>query len=344
MYDVEFLPVGNGARSGDAILLRFHRPDNGALVQVIIDAGFQSTGDAIVEHVERYYDTRSIDLAIVTHPDGDHIGGMGTVIRELDVTALAVHRLDLRGGASLDAASAVKDLCDVAQARGTALYEPFEGLNAFGQALVVAGPSEGYYKQLVADQVAQEATEAAQHSAGGRLAEAWQRLVAAALGAFPIETDFGDAGGTNSRNNSSAVIDLRLEDRRFLFTGDAGVPAINKALDYLDAIGRADRWPDFVQIPHHGSRHNLDRATIQRLIGSGESADSPAAFISVSEEAAQDPRYPSPRILNAFGRRGYFRAQTAGMSIRHNSPDAPFRDNYSPLTDLPPLDEAIDDR
>src|SRR4051794_34104430 len=102
MFEVDFLPVGNGSRSGDAITLRFTRPDTGDLAHVLIDAGFQETGDAVVAHVLNRYGTRSIDLAIVTHPDGDHIGGMGTVVRELDVGALAIHRMDLRGGQSLD--------------------------------------------------------------------------------------------------------------------------------------------------------------------------------------------------------------------------------------------------
>ena len=69
MYDIDFLPVGDGGRSGDAIALRFTRPDTGGLAHVIVDAGFQDDGDALVEHVNYYYGTSSIDLAILTHPD-----------------------------------------------------------------------------------------------------------------------------------------------------------------------------------------------------------------------------------------------------------------------------------
>ena len=114
MYGVDFLPVGKGGRHGDAIALRFTRPDTGGLAHVIIDAGFEENGEALVDHVQRYYGTRSIDLAIVTHPDGDHIGGMGRVIRELDVGTLCIHRLRERGGGGLPAADAVDDLIGVA--------------------------------------------------------------------------------------------------------------------------------------------------------------------------------------------------------------------------------------
>src|SRR5438552_1174793 len=134
------MPVGKAGRHGDAIAMRFTRPDTGTLAHVIIDAGFQENGDGLVEHVRRYYNTNSVDIAIVTHPDGDHIGGMGTVIRDLDVGTLCVHRLRERGGAGLPAADAVDELIEVADVNGTAVVEPFAGKWAFGQALRILGP------------------------------------------------------------------------------------------------------------------------------------------------------------------------------------------------------------
>jgi beta-lactamase superfamily II metal-dependent hydrolase len=344
MYEIDFLAVAEGSRSGDAITMRFNRPDTGAMAHVIIDAGFQQTGADVVEFVQYRYGTRDVDLAILTHPDGDHIGGMGAVVRELNVTALAVHRLSAYGGSSLRAAKEVDDLCQVAEANGTKLYDAFEGLNAFGEALLIAGPSVDYYEELVEEQV-QEAPKAAAAQGGrGRIAEAIQKIAARTLAAYPIEWNFDDAGGTNPRNNTSAIVDLRLDEKRFLFTADAGVPAINAALDYLDAEGRNDRWPALVQVPHHGSRHNLDRETVERLAGPATDENRGSAFVSIASGAASDPRYPSPRVTNAFGRRGYFVGQTAGQSIYNHSPDAPARDDYFPLTPIPPQDESIDDR
>jgi ribonuclease BN (tRNA processing enzyme) len=189
MYEIDFLATGDGTRSGDAITLRFKRPDTGAMVHVIIDAGFQSTGDDLVEFVEDRYGMRYIDHAILTHPDGDHIGGMGTVIRELNVAALAVHRLSAHGGSSLPAAKEVDDLCRVANANGTDVYDAFQGLNAFGQALLVAGPTQAYYEQLVQDQLQEAKTAAIAARGPGRIAEAVQKLAARALTAFPIESN-----------------------------------------------------------------------------------------------------------------------------------------------------------
>lgn len=342
MFEIDFLSVGDGARSGDAIAMRLTDPTDEQLAHVIIDAGFKQSGEDLVKHFTHTYGVDKVDLAIVTHPDGDHIGGTGVVLEQLRVGALAVHDLAAHGGTGLKAAKATTDLIGLAKREGTAVHEPFAGLNAFGEALLVAGPSKSFYEDLVAEEVTAERAGTRRKAYGSTLREAAQRLYARAVARFPFETDFDDAGGTGSRNNTSAIIDLRLGQNRFLFTGDAGVPALACALDYLDGRGRTDRYPSFVQISHHGSRHNGSRALIERMVGPQGSDRRGYAYISISEEAAKDPRYPSPRISNAFGRRGYEVAPTAGTSIFYVG-DGASRVG-APLTMLPPLDESIDNR
>src|SRR5687768_8922690 len=115
MYEIDFLPVGDEGQSGDAIAIRFTRPDNDEQAVVIIDAGFQDDGDALVEHVKTWYETDQVDLALVTHPDGDHIGGMGKVIEGLNVGTLCVHDIGAHGGSSLPASDAVDELIELAK-------------------------------------------------------------------------------------------------------------------------------------------------------------------------------------------------------------------------------------
>ena len=79
------------------------------------------------------------------------------------------------------------------------------------------------------------------------------------------------------------------------------------------------------------------------MLGSPGENGRGSAFVSISKAAAEDPRYPSPRIANAFGRRGYRVCITAGQSIYHHSADAPDR-GWTAIEPLPPLDESIDDR
>jgi hypothetical protein len=342
LFEVDFLAVGEGARSGDAIALRFTRPDSGALAHAIIDAGFKPSGEDLVAHFANAYRTDVVDLLILTHPDGDHIGGMGGVLENLRVGTLAVHDLASHGGASLRAAAATTELIALASREGTAVVEPFEGFCAFGSAVLVAGPSQPAYESLVGQEVIAEATGTRPQAHKSALREAAERLYARVLSHFPVERDFDDAGGTEARNNTSAIVDLRLGQNRLLFTGDAGVLALDRALTYLDSQCRTDIPPNFVQISHHGSRHNGSRTLTERMVGPRGSDYRGHAYVSISEVAAEDPRYPSPRITNAFGRRGYEVATTAGKSIFYIG-DGSTRVG-APLTTLPPLDESIDDR
>jgi beta-lactamase superfamily II metal-dependent hydrolase len=343
MYEIDFLPVGDETKSGDAIVMRFNRPDTQQLAHMVIDGGFQQTGPEVVKYINQHYDTDFIDVVVVSHPDGDHIGGVGEIVRSFGVGTLLIH--DLRGhGFTGRAADAVDELVALARSRGASVYQPFEGTTAFGGSLLVAGPSEPFYQQMVNEQIEAEQLVAKGAPRTWRLAEALARVHAKVLSKFPIEFDFDDAGGDNARNNSSTVIDLRLADKRFLFTADAGVDALTPALDYLDRKGRNDIFPNVIQVPHHGSRHNLDLTTIKRLAGPHTDSHYGAAVVSISKAAAEDPRYPSPRIANAFGRRGYKVGVTAGGPICYPSADATSRDGWHPITPLPPLDEEIDDR
>jgi hypothetical protein len=339
MYEIDFLPVGDGGRSGDAIAMRFTRPDTGGYAHVIIDAGFQDDGEALVEHVETYYGTSSIDLAILTHPDGDHIGGMGEVVRGLNVEQLWLHDLGARGGAGLPAADAVDELIEVAGREGTVVREAFAGSSAFGEALVIIGPTVEYYEQLVAEeqQVAKAAVEGRALSYGRPVSVLAQRFLAA----LPrIEVPFGDAGGTSPRNNTSMITLLQLHGEQLLLTADAGVPALDRALDWVEEHGARVYQPKFVQLPHHGSRHNASSEFLDRLLGSIGQARSRSAFVSVTKEAE---KHPSPRVSNGFMRRGYDVHATHGDAKCHRSDDAPQRVGWGTAIPLEPLDESLED-
>lgn len=77
MYDLDILSAGK-EKDADAITARFTRPDTGAVAHMVVDTGWQDDGDTVVAMLQRY-EAPSVDIAILTHPDGDHIGGMGKV-------------------------------------------------------------------------------------------------------------------------------------------------------------------------------------------------------------------------------------------------------------------------
>jgi glyoxylase-like metal-dependent hydrolase (beta-lactamase superfamily II) len=85
-FEIDFLDV-ESSKSGDAIPLRYQI--NGVSHIHVVDGGFQDTGARVVEHIRRYYSNPShIDRVVVSHPDGDHAGGLRTVLEVFDVGEL----------------------------------------------------------------------------------------------------------------------------------------------------------------------------------------------------------------------------------------------------------------
>jgi len=242
--------------------MRFTRPDTGAQVIVVIDAGYKDDGEALVLHIKAYYGTDAVDLAILTHPDGDHIGGMGEVIRGLSVRQLWLHDIGARGGSSLPAAAAVDELMNVAAEHGTDVFEAWSGASEFGGAITILGPTKTYYEQLVKEQVEEKSTAA---KAGAALLEAARSLADRVATALGVEIPF-EAKDVNPRNNSSMLVLAKFGDGTQLFTADAGVPALEAAWDYAESAGLAST-PTMVQIAHHGSRRNCSSAWLDRLLG-----------------------------------------------------------------------------
>ena len=338
MYEFDVIAVGKDS-DASAMVARFTRPDNGAMGHIVIDAGWKADGDTVVEHLERHYNPPSLDMVLLTHPDGDHIGGMGKIFDAFFVDRLVLHKIHERGGASLDAAEAVEELIEKAESRGTTVVEPKPGSTFAGSAFTILGPSDDYYGQLVQEEVEKEAAGAVVAKSLG-LREAAKALRMRVLDFLPEELPFDDGPGTNPRNNSSVISLLQLGSRRILLTADAGVPAIERALDYADEVGLPATKPDIAQIPHHGSRRNGSSALLDRMLGASTDEARGASFVNVV--STEDPKHPSGRIINAYKRRGYPYFWTAGTSYCWNE-GAPARVGWGPATPGPTLAEPDDD-
>ncbi len=73
-YEIDFLAVGDGEKSGDAIAIRYGNLFGGREEQtvVVIDGGDRHSGDILVQHIATHFQTDRVDIAILTHPDSDH--------------------------------------------------------------------------------------------------------------------------------------------------------------------------------------------------------------------------------------------------------------------------------
>lgn len=349
MYEVDFLPVeseaGPGSKSGDAIAVHWQE-GNGDDRVVVIDSGFTNVGDDLADHIEKYFPSSYVDLVISTHPDADHINGIARLLQRLPVGELLVHqpRLHHSEAAKMHNIEAVDDVLAVARERGVIVTEPFTGLSRFDSRLLILGPSEAYYEGLLSEHIHEVKLGVAltRPTVTTRLTAFARSLLEYTLDRLPVET-LSDDGETSPRNNSSVISLLQVDDRRLLFTGEAGIPALEAAADsYERSVGVFNAYPlRFFQAPHHGSKRNVGPSILNRILGP-PSAPYGSPTTAFASSAAAAKKHPSPKVVNALLRRGCSFAATEGRAIWHFQ-DAPSRSDYSPLPQQLPLQEDTDD-
>jgi glyoxylase-like metal-dependent hydrolase (beta-lactamase superfamily II) len=89
--EIEFLPVGDGCKPGDAIVVRYG--DANAYEIMVIDGGNLDSGKAVVTHVKNNFGYNAVvSHALVTHSDGDHASGMREVLAGLPVKNQWLHK------------------------------------------------------------------------------------------------------------------------------------------------------------------------------------------------------------------------------------------------------------
>lgn len=351
-YEIDFLPVGEGEQSGDAISLRFGNLFGMRSEQtvVVIDGGFKESGEELVKHVKKYYGTSRVDLVVSTHPDADHAGGLEVVLEELEVGCLWMHqpwehtddiarmfkdgrvtddsvRKALRR--SLDTARGLERL---AAKKGIPLVEPFAGLTDDAGCFRVLGPTKDFYESLLPDF---RGTPEPKEGVGviKKFASEVREIICKIVERWDFET-LDDEGETSAENNSSTILLLTSDGRNCLFTGDTGIPALTEIADLLEVEGFDFSSLEFIQVPHHGSQRNVGPTILNRLVGPKQVRDNRIrrAYVSVTKDGA--PKHPSKKVTNAFRRRGAHVSATEENKIwcyRH----APNRDDYGDITTLP---------
>ena len=335
-YEIDYIPVGNGEKSGDAIVLRFGNlvGDRSEQKVVVIDGGFQESGEMIVKHLSDYCGTNHVDLVVCTHPDADHASGLSVILEKCSVDYLLIHKpwehadeiknlfkdgritssgLSDKLEKSLQHAS---DLEAEARKRNVTIVEPFQGTNGFDGTMLVLGPSEEYYKVLLA----MFRSTPTPIEALAKLFEPVQQAARDVINWIEDRLDIDliddDDDTTSAENNSSAIILFTIDGHKLLFTGDAGKTALHHAADYADSIGVSLLDLNFLDVPHHGSKRNLSSKVLARIRAG-------TAFISAAQGS---PKHPAKKITNALKKHGasvYVNNRGKTVQHGHNAPDRP---------------------
>jgi beta-lactamase superfamily II metal-dependent hydrolase len=317
-YEIDYIPVGDGERSGDAICLRFGNLSGSRSEQVImvVDGGDKTSGEALVNHIREYYPTNQdgyndIDYVVSTHPDSDHASGLCTVLEELKVGKLLMHQpwdhmadiknsfIDGRWTArglgekvqkSLTHASELKK---IATQKGIEIIEPFQGIKTTDSTIHILGPSKEFYEEML---LGFRSTPKAETIPGflGTLIKKVEEVIEFIEDGWDLDLLNNDDDTTSAENNTSTIILLTLDDRRILFTADAGKTALLRAIEYADGLNISLTSMELLHVPHHGSKRNLSTKILKKI-------NARIAHISATGESI---KHPSKKVINALQKNG----------------------------------------
>lgn len=328
MIEIDFLPVGNS--NGDAICIRYGDDQSGYYVHVV-DGAFKETGKDIIGHIASNYHGAGTKIThmIVSHACNDHVPGLIDVVKAFHVGALwmnrpwehaaeVIHHYPRYGSvASLekrmrDLHPYLVELEAEAKLRKVDVKEIFQG-QWVGPFLILA-PNRRRYIDIIPHLAKTPDSSAAPTPSPfaslptlytGETQETWDYETLEEN----VETE---------PSNETCVVQLGIFDSHTaLLTADAGPISLAEAASFAEAYGLL-KPPNFIQVPHHGSRHNVTPYVLNRWLGQPQvQQQSPrrgTAFCSVGADA---DLYPRRKVSNAFLRRGYPVHATRGSSKTH---------------------------
>lgn len=269
LYEVIIIDVGDA----DAIVINYH--DGFRWWTAVVDAGNVGDGCKIKKYIKHIENSKYvIDYAFCTHPDKDHKGGFFDLLTDYQVQICkfvirrpdTLMRNDRRSilykiGVLEYAAKAVynhptdstRNLIDEAKIYSQ-LIEPILGNDIPGMPLAVIGPRHRFFQ----DACYEMATTFAE-------LEDESNAVNYAEDEFPPEEEaksvMDEVKEESPTNKSSLILLFHPENRCFLLAGDSCSATLADAVeDYPLAIPGC-----VLNVPHHGSKHNLTTEVIDSL-------------------------------------------------------------------------------
>ena len=278
-FEIDFLDVECN-KSGDAIAIR---SSLGNVIRIhVTDGGFQDTEDKVVENIKKFYNQPSfIDSIIVSHPDGDHAGGLRKVIEEFEIGELWMLRPWLyvdelidrfsRFTSTENLAKRLKDIYpnisaleELAEENAIPIREPFQGA-AIGDFKVMAPTKARYLDLVVESDKTPESVKEPEQTTANYLRTLMEKAIVLVKAAWGQESFSSEE--TSAENEMSVVQYANLCGSKILLTADAGRSALSEAAEYAPYIGLTLPGINQFQVPHHGSRRNVSTEILDRWLG-----------------------------------------------------------------------------
>lgn len=306
-YCVRFFHVGNDTKGGDAILIElFDERDNPFVI--LIDGGYKDTGEKICQHIIAKYNDPVIHLMVNTHPDIDHTSGLKSILEndDIEVKKIVMNRPWKDAGLKpehfkdgritenslaarlRDAFAMADDIEDIANEKKIPICRAFQGDNLVPDVLTVLAPTKKSYRNFLL--------------ASGKSPDTYvDELNKKSYQKVELEEETYDESGiiqwfdeeeTSEVNQTSLVLSLQIGEEHFLLTGDVGKATLTNALDFYENLHWGNSSHDFtvVQLPHHGSRKNINPDILNRF--------SPTNYIISCPPNGMKEGHPSRRLIN----------------------------------------------
>jgi beta-lactamase superfamily II metal-dependent hydrolase len=335
---------------GDADSILVTRWTNSEPTRILIDGGNRSDGEKVLDFL-RGLGVKYLDHIVCSHPHDDHAAGLIEIINSnkidfghawMHLPSLHCNFAALQSAISVTSTNNVKrilkdslqtnvDLEIAIRVRYKPISEPFQG-NQIGF-LTVCGPTISFYEQQLAQfsdleklHELEDALTAYEHRT---YREENQQL---GLGSFlglsqPTYLAAEDIGlgeaPTEPENETSTILGFVQDSKTCLLTADAGTEALNEV---RKVYALQDLW--WMQIPHHGSRRNVNEDLINYFKPT-------TAYVS----AAGNTKHPRRKVVNAFKDVGTSVYSThyqgsEGGNLWYRIGDVPPRSNYGDAVSL----------
>lgn len=269
-YEVHYLDV----KDADSIVIRYDDGDEKYII--LIDAGNVSDSDKIKKFIWNRWHTRTINLAVCTHPDSDHKGGFFNlitdpemvfkefwintpedVIKEDEYSRLYPRRNRLshcRECYAHPTDTNSLNLIDLAVSKGCKVYGAYYGKRHSTIPISIVGPSLDFYHPL--------AIEILKNNKREREEDLTKYEDIGYFSSIQAQSSIDDESDDCSPTNAGSIILLfePSQDSKFLLLGDANRAAIADAISHNINLSGC-----VIKVPHHGSKHNLTSALIDKL-------------------------------------------------------------------------------
>lgn len=254
MFKITFL----SERTADCFLVSVGSPQSAT--HILIDGGLAKDKNKLVDHLKAHTDAgNTLDLVILSHVDGDHIGGLLGLFQQDFINSTFVKEVWFNSKISTLTKSS-KDL-DISYTQGNKLAKLLEEkkINTRG---VCSDTNEPQFSSTNCEITVLAPSQVALD----KLEDDWRSLEVSAENVdLQLSWDelrqepFVEDQSVTNRSSIAVVIRSLLSGRSVFFAGDS-VPS--------EILARVDTTPkkfELVKLPHHGSKKNINVDLIEKF-------------------------------------------------------------------------------